>query len=549
MPAVKYIGYVANLNIKDAFVEYLKQAGVWKERTTLKSPPALPAESKADAVHEDVADNSAPAVPALANDVQEFGGEGAPMVAADGSCPSAELDTPHPPADEKLPDEPAESAELEQQPLMAGVIVSREEFEQEEKREWEKLIAQTVELIREEKRASAVRLKQKFQIGQSRANRLLDDLQARGYIGPAVAGEPRRILNLPAPVSSPVTNPSAVVASGANPAAASSTIPGPAATAGPGTGPAIIVPTHDGRRSLKALFERAPFLFRDEEMLFKKRALDTAASRGLRFRSNPKSNRDLLIAIEQEFGFQDCLAAGIWLPEDRRAKKDRRPNGQFYGAGRIRKLKPDESPGRGEWKDDEGNLWGWCEPILIPYFNERGELLSLRPHKGMGRSGTLVGTSQVYFPRPVGSETQPEFFPKVVITEGEFKAAILWRIMAMGRKEPMGVCALPGISFAKNYECRQVLDDWLMQVHCRHVIVGFDNEEKGDPKLASYKKERDNRFDSIIWARYLATDLARKLHIRAEVCILPNAWRNAQGKADWDGRAAQLNEKSWKKAA
>ena len=42
------------------------------------------------------------------------------------------------------------------------------------------------------------------------------------------------------------------------------------------------------------------------------------------------------------------------------------------------------------------------------------------------------------------------------------------------------------------------------------------------------------------WARYLATDLVQKLHLKGEVCVLPNDWRNRKGKADWDGALAQL---------
>ncbi len=99
---------------------------------------------------------------------------------------------------------------------------------------------------------------------------------------------------------------------------------------------------------------------------------------------------------------------------------------------------------------------------------------------------------------------------------------------------------MPGISFGRNYELREVLDEWLRKVKCRRVIVAFDNEEKGDPKLESFKPDVRKRFDAQIWARFLATDISHKLHIKGEVCVLPNKWRNAKGKADWDGAAAQL---------
>ncbi len=193
--------------------------------------------------------------------------------------------------------------------------------------------------------------------------------------------------------------------------------------------------------------------------------------------------------------------------------------------------------------------------MLIPYFDETGELIGLRPHKGMGRRDTLVGTPQVYIPRlgratraakfhRASGEDDEEQFYTVVITEGEFKAAALWQTVGSGRQdgaEPYGVAALPGISFGKNYEVREVLDDWLRVVKCRRVIVAYDNEEKADPALETYKADRRKRFDAQIWARYLATDLAVKLHVRGEVCVLPEAWRNKKGKADWDGELAKYS--------
>ena len=44
-------------------------------------------------------------------------------------------------------------------------------------------------------------------------------------------------------------------------------------------------------------------------------------------------------------------------------------------------------------------------------------------------------------------------------------------------------CALPGISFARNYNYRSELDDWLRAVECRKVIVAFDDEDKSGKPL------------------------------------------------------------------
>jgi hypothetical protein len=204
-------------------------------------------------------------------------------------------------------------------------------------------------------------------------------------------------------------------------------------------------------------------------------------------------------------------------------------------------LRDGERPGEEEWVDQDGNLWGWCEPILIPYFDENLKLIGLRPHKGMGRSGTLTGTPQLYIPRGLSPPTEtgrlPERFSRVIGTEGEFKAGMVWQAMGEGMNrasflpeklasglEVFGVAALPGIWFGKNYEIRELLDDWLRRVKCRQFIVVYDNEEKGDPKYPeAFKADRRKRFDAIKCARYLATDVTVKLHIRGTVGMLPNS--------------------------
>jgi hypothetical protein len=48
------------------------------------------------------------------------------------------------------------------------------------------------------------------------------------------------------------------------------------------------------------------------------------------------------------------------------------------------------------------------------------------------------------------------------------------------------------------------------------------------------------RHEPTIWARYLAMALSRQLHIRGEVSMLPVEWRDAKGKADWDGALARI---------
>jgi len=71
-------------------------------------------------------------------------------------------------------------------------------------------------------------------------------------------------------------------------------------------------------------------------------------------------------------------------------------------------------------------------------------------------------------------------FTRVVICEGEFKAAVLWQEIGLGAAlnyddtvAAVGVCALPGISFVKNLNYRAELDEWLCAVECRKVIVAL----------------------------------------------------------------------------
>ncbi len=293
----------------------------------------------------------------------------------------------------------------------------------------------------------------------------------------------------------------------------------------------------------------------DEKLLWFKRGLSSATAAALGYRSNPEANREILERMLTLFEWPELVASGLWRPEDLKAKKERRPNSQFCGAGRIRKLKPDEKPGDREWRDKDGWLWGWCCPILIPYFDALGRLISLRPHKGMGLAGTVVGTPHIYMARAYHAQseavkdviarlegrkdaTQPlpaEKFHTVIITEGEFKAAALWQTFPprLVSGALTGVCALPGINFGKHFDVRNELETWLRKTGARRVLVAFDDEDK------SHKKELWKRHDASIWARYLATYLAKRLRITTGVVVLPKEWR-VNGKADWDNALATL---------
>ena len=268
--------------------------------------------------------------------------------------------------------------------------------------------------------------------------------------------------------------------------------------------------------------------------LRERRALTPETCAALGFRANPRANEDLLRALREEFEWEELVASGLWLEADKKKKQDRRPNTQYCGKGQVGR-KPEK-----ERRDDKDKTqWGWCEPVLIPYFDALGQLVRLRPHKGGATSGTAAGSERIYVPRDPASKL-PERYHTVVICEGEYKACVIWQEAGAGarlnyddKRGAVGVCALPGISFARNYNYRSELDDWLRAVECRKVIVAFDDEDKSGKPLRQ-------RLDAVKYARYLACDLAKKLHVTGLFLQLPKEWRNAKGKADWDGAAVQL---------
>jgi hypothetical protein len=267
------------------------------------------------------------------------------------------------------------------------------------------------------------------------------------------------------------------------------------------------------------------------ETLLAKRGLMRGTCETLGFRANPRANEKILLALRDEFNWEDLLASGLWLVSDRKRKLDRRVNTQFCGKGQMgRKAEKARRNKSDKW------IWGWCEPVLIPYFNEAGELVKLRPHTGGAAAGTIAGQERIYVPRDYRHcADRVEKFSTVVICEGEYKAAAIWQEIGGGwvEAEPVGVCAIPGISFARNIEMRADLEAWLVAVGCRRALVAFDDEDNSDRPMRL-------RHDAKKYARYLAIDLARKLHLTGLVVTLPVEWRNANGKADWDGAIAEM---------
>src|SRR5262245_25444476 len=93
---------------------------------------------------------------------------------------------------------------------------------------------------------------------------------------------------------------------------------------------------------------------------------------------------------------------------------------------------------------------------------------------------------------------------------------------------------------AKNYFIFDEICRWITQSGRPRVVICYDNEDKGTPGLPGYKQDRRDRHDAAIWARILEARLHAGLKIKTGVVMLPNEWRDANGKADWDGGLAKI---------
>jgi len=171
----------------------------------------------------------------------------------------------------------------------------------------------------------------------------------------------------------------------------------------------------DAVEVLRAFYDGLGLTEEDERSLLDKRGLDGRAVRRFGLRSSGPQNEPLIRSLLGRFGREAMEAAGLW----RRYAGGDKPEAQWLGFGLRGKLPNGE--------DD----WAYgVNPILIPYFDESGQLLHLRPHKG-GIKGQGV---HLYVP-PVEIGARGGYFeaPVAVVTEGEFKAASI-----CGRCRPVG---------------------------------------------------------------------------------------------------------------
>jgi S-DNA-T family DNA segregation ATPase FtsK/SpoIIIE len=74
--------------------------------------------------------------------------------------------------------------------LQAGDGDEEEEVSDED----EELVEKCIEVMRQEKKASTSLFQRRLRLGYTRAARILDILEARGYVGPGEGAKPRDIL-------------------------------------------------------------------------------------------------------------------------------------------------------------------------------------------------------------------------------------------------------------------------------------------------------------------------------------------------------------------
>jgi hypothetical protein len=557
-----------------AYRRLLELAGCWEEPRP-KAAPKQDATSGAPAPAEGAASPAPSVVPTEPEPKPEPASEiagGTPALLS-GEPPSAEVTPPTP------------------RELPLGISEPVDEEEQ--------MIARCIAVIRAENKASVRLLQKHLKLGYTRATRIMDTLEKRGIVGPTKGQEPRDILKLP-------DQPGLITIKIGEEIHIEEVKPTPASGGGaPGedtrpTGASAQAASNEsskeepassqlpvGMKALRWFFSRlrptesemraslpgglpvpdplpekvAKRLEWHPVPLFIRRGLTSITCDALGLRANPPENEGILREMEQHFSWDERRASGTWLDANKRMNLGRRPNAQFHGKGQLGK-KPDKERRN---KEDKW-VWGFCQPVLIPYFDEAGDLIKLRPHKGGAPGGTIAGRARIYVPRDYRrcGDVVEKFFT-VVICEGEYKAMAIWQTLGMGAKlqftgakpppelpvvaqgqpsrmelppwmqnfEPVGVCALPGISYVTNVEMRMDLERWLSDVGARRVIVAFDDEDKSD-------KPMRQRFDAQRDARVLATELSQILHVDARVCVLPREWRNARGKADWDGALVKI---------
>jgi hypothetical protein len=289
-------------------------------------------------------------------------------------------------------------------------------------------------------------------------------------------------------------------------------------------------PPPDPTNVWDALYRKLVLTPRDRKKLHA-RGFSDATIDTLGFKSNNQSNRIHVESLTNDFTMELLLETGIFRATDsegQRYKDGPRPNSQLLGRGLKRKAR----------KEGEKDLWDWTEPILIPYLKDDGTCFYLRPHKGgisprdndEEEDDEPTCLSHVYCPFLLaGCVAITEGI--AILTEGEFKAAALFQC-------GIPSIAIPGTGFVRNPAFRSELLSIIRHFAIVDLIIVFDNEVKDDPAFPSrYKADPADRYDTAMWAEYIAIDLGREYFAPQKgsirIGVLPDNLRE-DGKADFD---------------
>lgn len=258
---------------------------------------------------------------------------------------------------------------------------------------------------------------------------------------------------------------------------------------------------------------------KDAESLSRKRGLNEKIIKLLGFRSNNRGNIPYIEELAEQYSRENLEALSILYKDKAKLK----PNVQLVGKGLT-----------GE-KDEHGDpVWGWTEPVLIPYLDAQGRVFYLRPHKG-GLSQDRdefdedFCSSHVYCPF-ILEELVNVFDGTAIITEGEFKVAAAFqaRVPCVG---------IPGVTFVKKRAFRKELVELLKRHGVNNVVIIFDNEVRDDPNHKDrFQPDPYKREDVAVWAIYMARDLKDEFD-SVTIGTLPDEWR-VGSKADIDGALA-----------
>lgn len=285
------------------------------------------------------------------------------------------------------------------------------------------------------------------------------------------------------------------------------------------------------RNPWEDLQRRLPLIADDESALQKKRGFSPETIRLHGLRSNKPLLRPMVEALTEVWTVSHLVAEGIYKEEGRSRPG---PAGQFCGYGIT-----------GEKDEDGKAIWALTEPIIIPYFNEEGEIFYLRPHKGgvkrpkdeleeieicEDEEDERHCASHVFVPRGTRDLVR-QHDGLCIFTEGEFKAIAATQC-------GMPAIACPGISFIRNPEFRRKLLRVIEDLEITDLVIIFDNEVKDDPAFPKrYKPDPKKQWDTQKYAQYTMRELRghfSQFGGSVKVGQLPDELR-IDGKTDFDG--------------